>query len=162
MKPHIRKHLFTCALLAGAAFAVQAQPAPGTPPAGGAQAQQQHRGHKFDPAKRAEFVQKRLADLKAKLNLQPNQESAWASFANAMQPPANLQRPDRDAIARMSTPDRIDHLRALRSQRNAEMDRRAEAAKTFYAQLGAEQKKTFDDATLRMFGGGHHGRHHRG
>ena len=162
MKPHIRKHLYTCALLAGAAFAVQAQPAPGTPPAAGAQAQQQqHRGHKFDPAKRAEFAKKRLADLKAKLNVQPNQESAWTSFAAAMQPPANMQRPDRDAIARMSTPDRIDHMRVLRTQRNAEMDRRGEATKAFYAQLSAEQKKTFDEATVRKFGGGH-GRHHRG
>ncbi len=80
-----------------------------------------------------------------------------------MQPPAQRQqRADREAMAGMSTPDRIDHMRALRDQRNADMDRRAEATKAFYAQLGAEQKKTFDAETARMFqrGGRHMGRHH--
>jgi hypothetical protein len=61
----------------------------------------------------------------------------------------------------MTTPDRIDHMRALRTQRDAEMDRRADATKAFYAQLTAEQKKTFDAETARMFrphgGMRHHG-----
>ncbi|TFZ02115.1 hypothetical protein EZ216_11975 [Ramlibacter humi] len=145
-------------MLAGAAFAVQAQPAPGTPPAGGTQAQQGRKA--FDPAKRAERVNKRLADLKQKLKIAPNQESAWTTFANAMQPPAAGQRPDRGALANLSTPDRIDHMRAMRDQRNAEMDRRADATKAFYAQLNADQKKTFDNETARMFNRGPGGHRH--
>lgn len=152
MKLSIRKHLATFALLAGAGIAAQAQTAP-TPPA----APQGHQ-HRFDPAKRAEFFARRMADLKQKLQIQPNQESAWNSFTTAMQPPANRQRIDRQALANMSTPDRIDQMRALRTQRNAEMDRRAEATKAFYAQLTSEQKKTFDAETLRH---GHRGGMHR-
>lgn len=153
MKPHLRKHLVTCALLAGIGAAAIAQQAPATAPAAGPQAH----GHRHDPAKKAERVAKRLADLKQKLQVTQQQEPAWSSFANAMQPPANVQRPDREAIARMATPDRIDHMRALRERRNAEMDRRAEATKAFYGQLSAEQKKTFDAEGARMF---QRGRHH--
>jgi protein CpxP len=156
MKLHLRKHLVTCALLAGTGLAAYAQTAP-TAPAG---PQGQHQ--RFDPAKRAEFMARRMADLKQKLQIQPNQESAWTTFTNAMRPSGNMQRPDRQALANMSTPDRIDQMRALRNQRNAEMDRRAEATKAFYAQLTSEQKKTFDAETARMFSrrGGH--RHHQG
>lgn len=153
MKPHLRKHLVTCALLAGIGAAAIAQQAPATAPAAGPQAH----GHRHDPAKKAERVAKRLADLRQKLQVTQQQEPAWSSFANAMQPPANVQRPDREAIARMATPDRIDHMRALRERRNAEMDRRAEATKAFYGQLSAEQKKTFDTESARMF---QRGRHH--
>jgi protein CpxP len=157
MQPSRRKHLFTGALLAAMAVAAQAQPAPVAP--GGASAPQGR--HQFDPAKRAERVNKHLADLKQKLQLTPQQEPAWTSFSNAMQPSANGQRPDRAALSNMTTPDRIDQMRALRTQRNAEMDRRAEATKAFYAQLSAEQKKTFDAETARMFQrGGQHKRHH--
>ena len=79
-----------------------------------------------------------------------------------MQPAAQRPRADREAMARMTTPDRLDHMRALRDQRNAEMDRRADATKAFYDQLSAEQKKTFDAETARMVqrGGRHMGRHH--
>jgi hypothetical protein len=158
VKVQLRKHLVTCALLAGVGIAAYAQTAASpTPPASAPQAH----GHKFDPAKRAERVNRRLADLKQKLQINASQEPAWTSFANAMQPPANVQRPDRAALAGMTTPDRIDHMRAMRDRRNAEMDRRAEATKAFYAQLNAEQKKTFDAETARMFQGGRH-RHHRG
>jgi periplasmic protein CpxP/Spy len=164
MKLHVRKHLLTCALLAGLGVTAQAQTPPPTDAASGPSAERHQRHHaKHDPAKRAERINKRLGELKQKLQVTPNQETAWTSFANAMQPPAQRQRPDREALARMSTPDRIDHMRVLRDQRNAEMDRRADATKAFYGQLSAEQKKTFDDETSRLmrFGRGM-GRHHHG
>ena len=161
MKPQLRKHLIACALLAGLGLSAQAQTAP-TPPASGAPKAEHHHG-KFDPAKRAEQMNKRLADLKQKLQITPSQEQAWTSFSAAMQPPARRARPDREALARMSTPDRIDHMRVLRDQRNAEMDRRADATKAFYGQLSAEQQKTFDDETARMFQRRGMGRrHHHG
>ncbi|MBA2960580.1 MULTISPECIES: Spy/CpxP family protein refolding chaperone [Ramlibacter] len=153
MQPSRRKHLFTGALLAAMAVAAQAQPAPGAAPAPNG---------RHDPARMAERVNKHLADLKQKLQLTPTQEPAWTSFSNAMQPAAGAPRPDRQALANLSTPDRLDQMRALRNQRNAEMDRRADATKAFYAQLSAEQKKTFDAETARLFQGrgGHGGRHH--
>ena len=160
MKLHLRKHLLTCALLAGLGAVAQAQTTPATPAAPAAEGQRGHAG-KFDPARRAERINKLLADLKQKLQLSAGQETAWTSFAAAMQPSAQRQRPDREALLRMTTPDRIDHLRTLREQRNAEMDRRGQAAKAFYAQLNAEQKKTFDAETARLFARGGHrmGRH---
>ena len=102
-------------------------------------------------------MNRHLAALKEKLQITAAQETAWNSFASAMQPAANLQRPDRQAMANMTTPERIDQMRAMRDRRNAEMDRRAEATKAFYAQLTPEQKKTFDTETARMGHGHGHG-----
>ena len=44
----------------------------------------------------------------------------------------------------------------------AEMDRKMDATKTFYAALNGEQKKVFDAESARMLGGGHHGHHGHG
>lgn len=158
MELNARRYLMAAALVAGitgVTAIAQTQP----PVAAGAEGKH---GHHFDRAKMAERASQRLADLKQKLQVTPAQEAAWTSFANAMQPPAQRPRVDREAMARMTTPDRIDHMRSLREQRQAEMDRRADATKAFYAQLSAEQKKTFDDETARMFqrGGRHMHRHH--
>ncbi|MFL6695168.1 MAG: Spy/CpxP family protein refolding chaperone [Ramlibacter sp.] len=151
MNRTLHKHLVACALLVGMGIATaQAQPAP-TASAPAAQ------GRHFDPARMAERVNRHLAALKQKLQISAAQETAWTSFATAMQPPANMQRPDRQAMANMTTPERIDQMRAMRDRRNAEMDRRAEATKAFYAQLTPEQKKTFDSETARMGHGHGHG-----
>jgi protein CpxP len=146
MNRRIHKHLVACALLLGMGIAT-------------AQAQLAPQGHHADPARMAERVNRHLAALKQKLQISAGQENAWTSFANAMQPPANMQRPDRQALASMPTPERIDQMRAMRDRRNAEMDRRAEATKAFYAQLTPEQKKTFDAETARMGHGHGHGPH---
>ena len=159
MNRSFRKHFVATAVIAGACFgAAQAQTTPAAP-AGNPPQQGRH----FDPARMAERVNRHLADLKQKLQISASQEAAWTSFANAMQPPATMQqRPDRQALGTMTTPERLDQMRAMRDRRNAEMDRRADATKAFYAQLSAEQKKTFDAETARMFShrGGHGGRHH--
>jgi hypothetical protein len=157
----LRRHLVAAALLAGLGAAATAQVAAPAAPAASASASGNAPHGRFDPARMAERVNRHLAELKQKLQLSASQEPAWTSFSNAMQPGARTTRPDREAIARMSTPDRIDHMRALRERRNAEMDRRGDAAKAFYAQLSAEQKKTFDAETVRLFhrGGKHHRQH---
>jgi hypothetical protein len=53
-------------------------------------------------------------------------------------------------MAALTTPERIDRMIAMRAQRNAEMDKRFEATKTFYATLTADQKKVFDAESLRF------------
>lgn len=158
----IRKQMLTLSLLAGIGMAAFAQ----TPPPmadGPMQAHGMHHGAR-GPADRArmqermqERMAKRQAALKQKLQITPAQEPAWNSFTSAMKPPANMQRPDHAAIAKLSTPERIDQMRALRNQRIAEMDRRADATKSFYAALTPEQKKVFDEQALRR--GGRHGEH---
>lgn len=154
-------------VLATVAFAVSAQtpPAPVSTPAAASTPIGHGAGRAgYDPAKMQERKAQRRAELKQKLQLTPAQESAWTSFTNALKPGGPRQRMDREALARMTTPDRIDHVRALRNARLAEMDRRGEATKAFYATLTPAQQKTFDDETARKgHRGGHgHGHKHRG
>ncbi|CAM4309177.1 Spy/CpxP family protein refolding chaperone [Comamonas aquatilis] len=112
---------------------------------------------------RQEQMQKRMTQFKADLKLTAAQEAAWTTYASTMKPAGERPaRMDREAFAKLTTPQRIDKMRELRAQRNAEMDRRAEATKAFYAQLNADQQKTFDAASLRMHkdhGPRHHGHH---
>jgi hypothetical protein len=77
--------------------------------------------------------------------------------------PATMEQRHRmhEEFAHLSTPERLDRMRALRTQRNAEMDRRADATKAFYAQLTPPQQKAFDEVALKFMRGRHgHGGHH--
>lgn len=118
----------------------------GGPPHDGMQAGM----HRPDPAKMQAMIDKRLAALKTKLKITPDQEGAWATFTAAMKPPANVgQRPNWEELQKLTTPERIDKMRALRSVRQAELDQRADAVKVFYVTLTPEQKKVFDAQHLR-------------
>jgi Spy/CpxP family protein refolding chaperone len=112
--------------------------------------------HHWDPAKMAQLHAKHLAELKAKLKITASQEAAWTTFSDAMKPPADMManRPDRAEMDKLPTPERIDKMRALHKEHmtamEAAMDKRAEATKTLYAALSAEQKKTFDSEHAKM------------
>lgn len=118
-----------------------------------------------DPAKMAQMHAKHQADLKAKLKITASQEAAWSVFAEATKPPADMmnKRPDRAEMDKLTTPERIDKMRAMHLEHmatmQANMDKRAEATKTFYAALSAEQKKTFDAEHAKM--GKHSGGKHQ-
>lgn len=129
---------------------------PGPAPAASS-ATAHHHGRHHDPAKIQERHAQRLAELKQKLQITAAQEPSWNAFTTAVRPNLDRKRMDREAVARMTTPDRIDHLRVLRQQRATEMDRRGEATKSFYATLSAEQQKVFDAETARMGHGRKHG-----
>lgn len=163
------KQMTMAGMIAGASIAAIAQtPPPPPPPA--APAQMNNPAGPHDPAqwhaKRAERHAKRMERLKAELNITPQQQGAWNRFAEALQPPALPERASREKMreqfARMTTPERIDRMRALRDRRAALIDQREIATKTFYAALSPEQQKKFDDVTLRMMQ--RHGEHgwHRG
>lgn len=92
-----------------------------------------------------------LADFKARLQLTPAQQGAWDTFTAAMRPGGQRARLDSGGMEQLTTPERIDRMRALRAQRSAEADRRGEAAKAFYAALTPEQQKTFDVQTRTMY-----------
>ncbi len=150
-----------CLLALGLAGAgVQAMPMGGDPHhAQGRQGERSHARH--------------LETLKGKLKLTAAQEPAWTSFTQAMQArPAGMGQ-SRDELAKLSTPERLERMKALHAQHQTEMNnfmnRRHEATQAFYAGLTPEQKKTFDAETARMMGahggrGGHgdHGRMHGG
>lgn len=122
-----------------------------------------HQGHNAGPMKAQH--ERHLQALKSKLQLSPEQESAWTAFTAAMTPLARGAHSERQAqraeLAALSTPERIDRMRVMREQRQAEMnaraDRRGEAAKALYASLRPEQRKVFDDETARLMR--QHGEH---
>jgi hypothetical protein len=88
-----------------------------------------------------EHMKQRMEKLKADLKLTPAQQAAWTTYTQAMKPGERPAPGDREAFAKLTTPERIDKMREMRGKRMAEMDRRAEATKAFYAQLNAEQKR---------------------
>ena len=156
----------------GASAMAQVPPASSAPAAAAAETQDGPRGgqrmmRRHDPAKMQAWIAKRQAELKAKLKITPAQEGAWTSFTAAMQPSAAMRpRPTTEQRAefdKLSTPERIDKMRTMRTQRltemNAAMDRRGEATKSLYAALSAEQQKIFDAEHMKMArhaGRGHH------
>lgn len=158
---NLRRHLLTATVLAGLGLGAIAQTqAPATPGTGGPRMMQgqagAHDGARMERvrAKRAERMAKRLGILKAQLKISPAQEGAWTTWTTALQPAARMQRPDRAELMRLSTPERIDRMRALRAARNAEMDKRLDATKAFYASLNSEQKAVFDAVGMRFAGKG--------
>jgi len=167
--------LILAGLLATAGAGAMAQGAPSAPPAASAgkpDSAPAERMGRHDPAKMQAWLAKRQAELKAKLKLTPAQEGAWTAYTAAMQPPARGARPtpeQRAEFDKLTTPERIDKMRALRNQRMAEMtaamDKRGDATKAFYAALSPEQQKVFDAEHKKHgpHGGrdGRHGEHHQ-
>ena len=166
------KHLFLAALvMASCGYAAVASAQTAAPAPAGAQPQMQDRMYRGDSSSirermfgsHQERMVKRQAELKTKLKITPAQEGAWTTFTASMQPPAGGMmgiRHDPKVKAdldKMTTPDRIDKMRALRAERmtamTAAMDKRGAATKTFYAVLSSEQKAVFD--AVAMYGGRH-------
>lgn len=174
--------LLLAGILTAASFAATAQTTAPAAPAAAATAtapakpgaKAHHGQHRHDPAKMQARIAKHQAELKTKLAITPAQEGAWSAYTAALQPKARdaAQRPDRAAMraefAKLTTPQRIDKMNALRTQRMAEMNaamtQRGDATKTFYAALNTDQQKLFDSQRMGPRGarhGGHHG-HHKG
>ena len=185
---HLHRRIAATAVLAALALPALAQqpPAPPSTPTAGAtahegrhhQAGERHHGQHGQKGggkhqgNHAEYRAKHLAALKSDLKLTAAQEPAWTSFTTSMQPGERTARLDRKGMDQLTTPERIDRMRALRAQHAAEADRRGEVTKTFYAALTPEQQKTFDAKAHRgghRMGGmkrgdggggeGHHGHH---
>ena len=173
--------LMLAGLLATAGAGAMAQGTDAAPaalnPASSATAKSPYGEHmgRHDPAQMQAWMAKRQAALKAQLTITPAQEAAWTTFTAAMQPPARMMGSERPMAAqraefdKLTTPERIDKMKALRTQRmsemNAEMDKRGDATKAFYAALSLEQQKTFDAEHRKM--GEHRGHpggamHHKG
>lgn len=148
MKASLKRLLALSALGLSLGMTAYAQPmGDGSPDHGGA------RFEKFR-AQMEKRHEKRLAALKEKLKLTPAQDAAWQQFASAQKPPAKpmMTPPDRDALAKLTTPERIDKMQQEADARHTammeHMKQRAEATKQFYAQLTPEQQKVFDAETL--------------
>lgn len=115
-----------------------------------------------DRVERHQRMEQRMAEhqqkLKQDLKLTAEQESAWARYAESFKRPApTAQRPDREALQRMTTPERLDFMQARKAERDAHMNRMVEATRSLYAALTPEQQKVFDQrAHPRRHGAPHH------
>jgi hypothetical protein len=104
--------------------------------------------------------QKHLNDLKSALQLDSKQEIAWNAFATEIKAPMKRPaRPQPAEMEKMTTPERIDKMMAFKSERDAEMNKRMTATKTFYASLNAGQQKVFDAHTHKFMKQGPMGHH---
>lgn len=97
-------------------------------------------------------TQKRLAELKQKLNLKPSQQAAWETFSNALTAQAKAHAQSREKMKgtfgrdyeNMPTPDKIEKLAAMMRSNADSLSKTASDTKAFYNVLSAEQKTIFD------------------
>ena len=126
-----QSRIAAAAMMAALALPVLAQPAPSAvsaPPAATASAEQARKPGDRQERRQA-YMAKRAEAFKAQLQLTPAQEPAWAAFTAAMQPGERSARLGRADMEKLTTPERIDRMRAMRAQQAAEADRRGEATK---------------------------------
>ena len=150
-------------VLAGASFAQQ--PPPPAPQAGGPGGPRDWK--RPDPAAMAA---RRAEHLRAALQLRPDQEPALKAYLDAGRPAERPAPGARQAMAGMTTPQRLDVARTRMTERLARFDQRAAATKRFYAQLSPTQQKAFDAMAQERMGergkgggrrgGGGHGMDH--
>jgi hypothetical protein len=97
------------------------------------------------------FAQKRLARLKAKLKITPEQEPQWSAFSDTvLQQMGQFKASHQGRTASAQTaPERIDRQVARMKQRVAAFEKVGEAAKTLYAGLSPEQQQIADEKLLR-------------
>ena len=96
-------------------------------------------------SRRAEHRAKRLQELKVFLQLQGNQEADWSTFSAALQSPMARPAPVNPAeMEKLTTPERIDKMMEMKAAREAQINSRMTATKTFYASLNPQQQKVFD------------------
>jgi len=132
-------------------FAQPANPPQGGRPMMGSAQMESHREARH---------QKHLNELKSALQLDSTQESAWHTFSAEMKAPVKRPaRPQAAEMEKMTTPERIDKMMAFKSERDAEMNKRITATKTFYASLNPAQQKVFDAHTHKFMKQGPMGHH---
>jgi hypothetical protein len=125
---------------------------PTTPPAPPASAMRanMHEHMQMRAQKMQERHMHMQARLKEALKLRPDQEAGWQEFSKAMQPAGKMQRPDRDAMALMSLPERMEKRLAMAEQHLVLKKQHLQAFKTFYATLTPDQQRVMERAHERM------------
>lgn len=105
-------------------------------------------------AKRAERREKKLQELKVFLQLQGSQETAWSNFYAEMQ--KTMKKPVRmkhEELEKLTTPERIEKMKAMKAERDALFNQRMAAVTTFYSSLNPQQQKVFDTQALASIKG---------
>jgi len=113
--------------------------------------------------RRAEFRAKHLQELKVFLQLQDNQEADWSTFSAALLSPMTRSSPMNPVeMEKLTTPESIDKMMAMKAARDAQINLRMTATKTFYDNLSPQQQKVFDTHASKAMkrhgmGSGHRG-----
>ena len=155
----------SASVLAQSAAAPAAQASGPAASAGQQQGQQGQQGQRqqLSPEQREAKMKERFTraaqQLHDKLKLDASQEQAWNTYLQAMTPTRSAQRPDRAQFESMTTPQRMELHLAKMKEHEAQLSKRLDATKTFYATLNPDQQKVFDTETARFFQG-HHGHGH--
>lgn len=151
--------MLTGAILAGGvATATVAQQPP--PPAEGARGDgpRGEMRQRMTPEQRAE---RKAEHLRTVLQLRPEQEPALRAFLSSSGPKGGERekmRGQRQEMAQMTTPQRLDKMAERMAERQARFQQHAAATKRFYAQLSPAQQKAFDAMAPKGRGmGGHRG-----
>lgn len=106
---------------------------------------------------RAAMMQRHVQHLRDVLQLTPAQEPALQAFIAAMKPPEGMMdkmRAEHEEMAKLTTPQRLDRMKAKMAEHEAMMDQHIAAVKAFYAQLTPAQQKAFDALPPMMMGRG--------
>lgn len=101
------------------------------------------------PSERQAKMQQRRAErqahLKTMLSITAEQEPAWNAFVARTAPePRADHRGERQAMAQLTTPERLDKMQARQAERTAAMTSRIDATRRFYSALTPDQQKRFD------------------
>lgn len=159
MKSILKPLLLSMALAGASASMVAVAQTPGM----GMMAHSGAKDHgRMDPARMQQKMAVHTAELKAKLKLTGAQEDAWTQYVAAMQPPTDagkhMGRENRqkmhEELKTLTTPQRIERMNVMKTQRDALMGKRHDATLVFYRALSAEQQQVFDANAM----GGQHGR----
>lgn len=109
--------------------------------------------HRGQPADFAKFHAERSERLKTILQIQPKQEAAWAQYVKATTPEPRAERKEpRPDLRKLTTPERLDMAQKMRAERNAKVEQRDKATRTFYSSLSASQQKAFDELNVHAMG----------
>lgn len=146
MRDKMKNSLVTACLVSGLMFVGAAYAAsPGTqPPLNGANASQQQ-----DPVP---ATQKRLAELKQKLNLKPAQQAAWVTFSSDLAAQATMRAQSKEKMKaalgpdyqNLPTPEKMEKMVIIMRSNADFLSKTASITKAFYDGLSTEQKTIFD------------------
>lgn len=103
-------------------------------------------GHKeTNKVNATEFFEKNETVLHDQLKLTGTQESAWHRFIAKMKADEHAEKPQGSELAKLTTPDRLDHRLVIMKTKLKTMEFRAQAVNEFYDQLNSGQQQAFDE-----------------
>lgn len=113
-----------------------------------------------EPGHCAKRMEKFRSELHEKLNLTPQQESAWKTFTEKTKLSAPWPKGERSELTELTTPERMERMLNRMKEFEGRMAERLAAVKEFYAVLTPEQRKVFDEQFNKRMAG-HHDRQWR-